>query len=268
MYSKPDTAVIVSQQGVALSEKLHFIKGEMASMETLAEAYNETGNYSKSLALSIEELKLAKDRNDQHQTCAALMGIASAYGFEHKPQLSIQYFHQAKAIATDNHYKRVLLPILNNLSQEFEELNQLDSAMANANECLRLSTAENNTDFTGCALTNLAAVNIKLHHFAAGINYFRTAIPYFKTTDDHEYLCRCYVEMAAYFQQSKQMDSAVYYGNQCMQMALSSHIAEWTLKGSRFLMKYYQATHNTDSVAAYRAIYVAASKGMLNKELQ
>lgn len=262
MYSKPDSSVIFSKQGILLSKKLHFKKGELACIDALAEAYNETGYYQKSLHLASEELKLAEDMNNRHQICAALMGIASAYAFEHKPLLAIRYFNKAKTLATSNNYKESLIAITNNLSEEFEEINRLDSAMDYAHECLRLSTTENNIDFTGCAFTNIGTINMKMKRYSSGMDYFRKALPYFKKTDDHEYLCRCYVEMAAFFQQSKQMDSALCYGNLCMQMALSSHIAEWTIKGSKFLMNYYKAMHNTDSASAYQSIYFSANKGV------
>src|ERR1700722_2215979 len=64
LYSKPDTALIVAQQGLALSTTIRFAPGEIAGLIQTAEVFSNTGNYARALELLLKALKKCERIND------------------------------------------------------------------------------------------------------------------------------------------------------------------------------------------------------------
>ena len=57
MISNPDTALVLSQQGLALARQINYINGEAIGLNQTASVFNITGNYPKALELFLEALK-------------------------------------------------------------------------------------------------------------------------------------------------------------------------------------------------------------------
>ncbi len=49
MISDPDTALILSQQGLALARRINYTNGEAIGLNQTASVFNITGNYPKAL---------------------------------------------------------------------------------------------------------------------------------------------------------------------------------------------------------------------------
>lgn len=47
VYSKPDTALLLAQQGLNLARQINFTKGEAYGLNLTAKIFNMIGNYSK-----------------------------------------------------------------------------------------------------------------------------------------------------------------------------------------------------------------------------
>jgi hypothetical protein len=60
MYSRPDTALVLTQQGLSLSKKIGFKRGEALNLTGMATVLGITGNHPRALQLSLEALKKAE----------------------------------------------------------------------------------------------------------------------------------------------------------------------------------------------------------------
>jgi two-component system NtrC family sensor kinase len=49
IYSKPDTALTLAQQGIVLAKQVEFIRGEAMCLNSLGAIFGLTGNYPKAL---------------------------------------------------------------------------------------------------------------------------------------------------------------------------------------------------------------------------
>jgi hypothetical protein len=57
MISNPDTALILSQQGLALARQINYTNGEAIGLNQTASVFNITGNYPRALEFFLEALK-------------------------------------------------------------------------------------------------------------------------------------------------------------------------------------------------------------------
>lgn len=80
LYSRPDSALVLAQQALALAKKSEYIKGEAQSLNGIAKVFMTTGNYPKALQLFLEGLKKAEAVGDEQMTPRILSNIGIIHG--------------------------------------------------------------------------------------------------------------------------------------------------------------------------------------------
>src|ERR1700744_3928258 len=64
VYSKPDSALKLAQQGQQMAKTAQFLKGEAYCLNTISGVFSITGNYPRALSASLESLKISEKIND------------------------------------------------------------------------------------------------------------------------------------------------------------------------------------------------------------
>ena len=79
LYSKPDTSLLLCEQGLSLSQQAKFTKGEALCLEGVADAFDNLGNYPKSLENYLMCLKIYETANDVKGIRRCLGALGSVY---------------------------------------------------------------------------------------------------------------------------------------------------------------------------------------------
>src|SRR5580700_5144114 len=58
LYSKPDTTLLLASEGLSISRQARFARGEANCLDDISDAYDNLGNYPKSLENSLQSLKI------------------------------------------------------------------------------------------------------------------------------------------------------------------------------------------------------------------
>jgi two-component system, NtrC family, sensor kinase len=58
IYSIPDTALFIAQQGLQLSNKIDFKKGQLLCLRATGNVFQSTGNYPRALEAYLQALKM------------------------------------------------------------------------------------------------------------------------------------------------------------------------------------------------------------------
>src|SRR4249920_3887500 len=64
IYSIPDTALFIAQEGLQLSHKIDFKKGQLLCLRVTGVVFQNTGNYPRALEVYLQALKIAEEIND------------------------------------------------------------------------------------------------------------------------------------------------------------------------------------------------------------
>jgi tetratricopeptide (TPR) repeat protein len=268
LFNKPDTALVMSQQGLTLAKKISFSKGEAMSLNGIANAFTYTGNYPKALELHLAALKMAEHAKDSNIVRIASANIATDYAYQGNYQQSIPYTHRALSIARKRNDKAAITNSLSDLGDSYEKLGILDSARTYTNQAYDLALQQKDPYATGIALNNLGNIYSKMKQDVIAMANYKSAIPYLLQTDNKDGLCELYLGMAKLFSKAAKADSALYYAKLSLTNAKKAGFTERVMNASKFLTDYYISTHNIDSAFVYQNATISAKDNLFGQEKQ
>ena len=267
-YSRPDTALLLAQQGLLLAKKIGFIKGEAQSMNNIANVFSYTGNYPKALQLHLEAIKIAEATQDKKTIARVLTGITLDYSNLGDARQSINYQLKSLAISKIINDQLGITTSTSNLGDSYEKLNILDSAEIYTNRAYDLAVQQNDLVIIGIALNNLGNIYSKMGQPGLAMNKYRLSIPFLLQENIVEGLCEVYLGMAKLFQKAGNTDSSLYYAKLSLAMARKGGSPIRVMNASIFLTGYYTAIQNVDSAFVYQSASIAANDSLFSQEKQ
>src|SRR6187549_3808380 len=92
---KPDTALILAQEGYDIALKIGFRKGEALSLNRIASCYTTVGDYPKALQFFIKALAIAQAAGDEEGIGRATNNLGDLYMTQGDYHKALEYFHKA-----------------------------------------------------------------------------------------------------------------------------------------------------------------------------
>src|SRR5205809_5389244 len=197
LYSKPDTSLLLCVQGLSISQSAKFTTGEALCLEGMADAFDNLGNYPKSLENYLMCLRIYETINDVKGIRRCFVALGSVYAEQCEYRHALEYSFKAKEMAQDN--ENAMSIHLLNIGDDYNHLKIFDSAKIYNQQSYELAMRLNNTDIIGCALTNLGETQSHLGENAVALDYFRRAAPYLQKAQDDDIACEIYMGMAELF---------------------------------------------------------------------
>jgi signal transduction histidine kinase len=268
LYSRPDTALVLAQQGLALAKKAGYTKGKSMSLNGMGNVFTITGNYPKALQLRLEGLKIAEAIDDKRGIAATLGNIAVVYTAQLDYRQSIDYSLRALPLAESINFQSQVRSCLINLGACYIELNRLDSALIYTQRAYDLAVKQQDVDRTGVALTNLGSIYAKMGKDAFAVKHYRLCLPYALQSKNDEVVCYTYLELAKLFQKEGKRDSSLHYAKLSLATAQKAGFTSRVMEASSFLTEYYTAIHNIDSAFVYQSATIAAKDSLFSQEKQ
>ena len=268
LYLKPDTALLLAQQSLSLSNKIGFAKGEAISMNLIGNMFTSTGNYLKALQLKIKALKIAETTQDKITIAYSLGSISNDYSFIGDERRAIDYALKALVICKATNNVRGVGIITSNLGDSYEKLNMLDSALIYTSRGYDLALQQKNKYGTGLALVNLGNIYLKMGQPGFAMSKYRLGIPFLSERNDPEAFSEIYLGMARVFQKAGSSDSSLYYAKLSLAMAQKVGFTISAIDASNFLTAYYMAIHNVDSAFVYQNISISVKDSLFSQEKQ
>ena len=265
MYSKPDTALLLAQQSLSLSNKIGFAKGEAQSMNMIGNVFLNTGNYLKALQLHLKALKIAEASLDKRIIANVLLYISNDYSYTGDERRAIDYGFKALVInKAINHLQGVVVNT-SNLGDSYEKLNMLDSALIYTSRGYDLALQQKVKNGTGIALANLGNIYFKMGQPGLAMSKYRLSIPFLLELNDPEAFSEIYLGMARVFQKAGSLDSSLYYAKLSLAFAQKVGFTISAINASNFLTAYYVAINNVDSAFVYQNISMTVKDSLFSQ---
>ncbi len=264
--SKPDTALLLAQQGLELSQKIHFKKGEFSCLRTTGNIFVNTGNYPKALEIYLQVLRIAEELKDDVSIGTALSNLSDVYFYEGDIKRSVDYSQRGISIYKKLKDSSGLNTALANLGDTYEKTNQIDSALHYTRLGYLMALSLKNSPLMGTALNNLGNVFLKLNKADSAMIYYKSGLPYIKRDNNDNGLCETYLGMAKIFFQKNNIDSCLYYARLSFNIAKNVGFLDNLLNASNFLAGYYKSARNIDSAYAYQAATIAAKDSLFSQQ--
>ncbi|HET7899223.1 MAG TPA: hypothetical protein VFL47_16165, partial [Flavisolibacter sp.] len=259
-WSSPDTAISYGQTGVALAKKLRYDRGLFTLLVSLSEALAMKGNYSTALAYRYQLPDIAQKLNDKELLAQAYALIGTVFFYAKDYQRALHYCLRAKEIGVAPFGKAEIL--LGFIGEAYFHLNQLDSAYVYLKKAYELDVKSSNYHWA-IPYYYLAAIDVKKGHPAKAIDLYRKSI---QLEIEKLSLLKGYNGIAEAFRQNGQMDSALIYARQSVQMGMAASVLDPVVDATALLVNIYGAKGETDSVLKYQSLMLAAKDSLYSSD--
>src|SRR4030095_2706951 len=156
------SAMNYAQEALDIAQQNQFKKGEAQALNMIGSVFEGTGNYLKSFEYRLESLKIAEEIKNQKLIAAIYNNLARVSTERSDFKVALAYLFKAKSLFEEQNDKRFLSDALLNIGDNYEQNNQLDSALFFQKQAYQLALSVDYTNNLGTIVSNLGSINSKL----------------------------------------------------------------------------------------------------------
>jgi len=264
--SKPDSALLIAQQAYFMAKKANFIIGESWALNQMAVAYNNLGNFPKALGYYIQQLKIEEIRGIPENVAIVYIDIAMLYEDAKDYKQAINYAKKADSIINTNKIEAYSMYSLQDIGEIYERENKLDSALFYTKGFYNKAVKANYPLAIGNALKELGVIYFKIGDLSNAAANYRASVPYLESSNDNSHTSESILGLAKIFEQTRQYDSATYYGKKSFDIASANQFQLKSLDASQFLTSLYKQQKNIDSAFVFQEIFVKLKDSVDSRE--
>ena len=249
---RPDSALLAAQQGLFISQKSKHKKGEIMFVEQMANVYQVTGNYSKSLGLYLSELKLAEAKPDADRTVVVLLNIANLYQLEGDYTNALRYAKKADSSISENKFDDYRWNSFSGFGDLYEKMDSIQKSFTYNELAYQLAKKENDSAKIGMSLNNTANIYSKAGKPDTALTMYLAAIPYLVSTGNESFLCETYQGIASIFFKRGKAETAIKYADKSFQIATTAGFDKKYIITCNLLTNIYKSLNKLDSAFYYQ----------------
>lgn len=252
--SKPDTALKLAMEGLDLSKKIGFKKGEAICLHRMGNAYSILGNSPRAMELTVSSMAINKKINDSTEMSRNLQNIGNHYFNQSDYQEAIRYFQTS--IMFDDVKDRFNTRSLSysGVSRSYRMLKQYDSSLIYAQQAYAVALTKKQTRPMSVALAELGNIHSALGQHTMALEYYRTSIPYGISTANNYLLCGVTRQIGTTFEKLGLTDSAYRYARLSFDMSKELGYIKGVRDASTYLSSLFRDNGNFDSAYNYLTI--------------
>jgi tetratricopeptide (TPR) repeat protein len=247
----PERALLVSQRALTLATRIKYAEGESKSLGAIANTLINMGNYPKALEYNLKKLQLEEKRDNPRSLAFAMLNTGIVYRYQEQYEDALVYYYRADSVFRKYGIEDAKYYVFMNLGDAYDRMNKTDSAFSYFNKSLIISSSLKNDDYIGNSMTGLGHTYFKQNNYPFALLNYRTAITHLEIANDDIVLCEATLGLATLFQKQNLSDSAAFYANRSLSIALKDGFLEKQLEATVFLANHYEGIKNTDSAFAY-----------------
>ena len=247
----PVKAFTVTNEALLLAKKIKYINGQAEGSGRMAAIFSMVGNYPRALEFNLKRLKLVEKNSNQQKLASVLMNIATVYVYLEEYEKALTYYYRADSVIELHNIKDMQYNTALNIGDVYDRLNINDSAYSYFNKSLIIARQLKNNYFTGASMIGLGHTYLKIENFLLAMANYKTGMAYIKEAGDDDMLCEVTLGLATLFEKLNQKDSAVFYANQSLAIAIKDNFLPRHLDAVKFLSAHYKNEKNVDSSFLY-----------------
>lgn len=259
VYSKPDSAMLVVQQALALSQKINYPTGICKSYNRLGIVYDVLGKYDSAIYVYNLAFSIAEKNKVPTVAASALNNLGLIYWNRGLKDRANNYLVQALRRFELLGNKQMKANTLNNIGLVLEEMGQAAKSVGYFKQAIVLYKEVSDRYGHASALSNLAISYERLNQNQEALVLYREAIPLQMAEQDEYGLSITYLNTGDVFNDLHQADSAFFYLKKAYRLKRQLAETKGLAMVSNILGGMYLDT-NSDSAWAYLQIALQAGE--------
>jgi signal transduction histidine kinase len=261
------------QKAAEVARRTGFSKGELEALNLIAEHLNSTGNYARSLELSLQILRVAQLQGDTNRIFWIYREIVRTHHYTEDYSQAIKIAQDIKTLVHSGYFKNPdtvkLYSVIGYITwsaNAYQRLNKMDSALHYRLLAYRLSQELKNADLLAVATTHLANIHGKLNKIDTAFSLFRRSIDYSTASKRFDMMAFSWLGMAGLFFRTGQVDSALHYAYQSLYVSRNYKHYLNELDADSTLSDLYRTRQQFDSAYKYLREYLTLKEKLLNQK--
>jgi tetratricopeptide (TPR) repeat protein len=175
-YINPDTAIILAQQGLQLSQKINWKKGKAICLNTLGSCEEDKGNYSQALEYYNTGLRIAEELSDKSLQAKFLGNIGVVYKNQSDYPKALAYYFKALKIEEELGNKRGMAAKLGNIGNVYANQSDYPKALAYYFKALKIAEELGDKRIMTINLGNIGIVYSYQSDYPKALAYYFKAL--------------------------------------------------------------------------------------------
>jgi two-component system NtrC family sensor kinase len=266
--TNPDSGMVCLQKSLILSRKIHYKKGEVKTLASIANYSTRSGDLPGALRIAYETLPEAIQINEKETIIFCYNTLGLAYASLKDFKKSLYYFHKLEKFAENSSEIRFMLIGYNNISRDFLDTNNPDSALFYNQKAYDFCIRTHNTDqqVYPFLFRNFGIVKFEKGDYPSAIVYYKKSIRAIPAIGNHYLLSEDYRRIAETFQKTNRIDSGIYYSKKALVEAKAEKSTELILRTTDLLTHLYLSLNNYKEAFNNQQIMLKAKDSLFNQQ--
>jgi two-component system NtrC family sensor kinase len=266
LQRNPDSGLLHSRQALAISRRINYKKGEVASLATLADFLNEIGDLPGSLKVTFEVLPKAMAIKDNRtlSECYNILGLTYST-LKNQPK-ALEYYHKALTTGKEAHLDYFVIIAYNNICRVYLDQNKLDSAFWYNNQAYTSALKKRQLSNIGFMIRNFGIIQYQKGNYARSIDFYRKSMDQPFTKSNHYLQGEDYRRIAEAYQKLNKLDSCIYCAKMAYQQAQLEHNPNQVMQATLLLTDVFKSKNDYKQAYDYQQIMLKAQDSLFSQQ--
>ena len=248
-----DSGMFYLQQGLSLARKINFLRGEVRALERIAANERVRGNLIQSLDMSYKSLEIAEKNGFFYEKARVLNSIGLINRQMNENHKALGHHQKSLQLFDALQDEENVALLLSNISQDYLQLNRLDSALYYGIKAHKATWYEKvRHDFQYIIhLLNLGDIYKKMGNNQFALVYYQQGLRE-GDKDDHRTRAESYNRLATYYKEINKPDSCIYYAKKGFFEAQQASTKRTILISSSLLSEMYESKDSKEALRYYK----------------
>jgi two-component system NtrC family sensor kinase len=266
LQKNTDSGFLHTRQALALSRRIHYERGEAQSMMEIAGFLNEKGDLPGSLKVTFEVLPMAGRLNDDEVVAECYNILGLTYSTLKDGPKALAYYHKGLAVAMHSKLGSRTIVENNNLSREFLDMNQLDSAQWYNEKAYALALKKSVHENIGFLIRNFGIIQFKKGNFARSLTFFKKSAAEKQTLLNHYLQGEDYRRMAEAYRSLNDLDSCIVCAKIAYEQARLEHNPNQVMQVTSLLTDVFKAKNDYKQAYEYQQAMLMAQDSLFSQQ--
>lgn len=253
---RSDSTLIYANQGIQLSNKLNYPKGEALGFIKMAIYYRLKKLSAQGMQYALKALPVFEKQHDNANIILCNLLIGWTLEDQEYPRLAVGYVLKVTPIAEQTQ-SEWLHYCYSTLCKNYNTLNVLDSALVFG---LKAETLVPNDIYN---LSEIGDIYLKMPKIEEAQRYYDKALNKINVSSSKNYIAHVLNSLSTLYYQKEQPDSAIFFAKKAIEIEKGNYSLLNT--SATLLTKYYKKKGLNDSMFVYMQ-FAFATQDSLNKQ--
>jgi two-component system NtrC family sensor kinase len=266
LTSDPDSGMYCVNQGLQLSQRIHYKHGELRMLTVKAIYLNRRGGLVESIKITFGVIPQAIAASDERVLALDYNNLGLCYLVLKNYHKSIDYYLLFIRVAESSHFADYEVTAYNNTARAYFDIGNIDSASYYNDRAYATAIRTNNIRNIAYLIRNFGTVADARGDHKKAIDYFRKSIIVLKVKTNHYLLSEDNRRLADAYLHLKRTDSALYFAKGAYDEGKLDKDPELVMKASDMLASIYSSTGDYKNAWLYQQEKIVNGDSLFSRE--